>query len=60
MEGQSRWVKVLGPAGNVKTVFLHFLLMEAKHLDEQIYRMQRKEMNAFEGHILKFDCRDSC
>lgn len=29
-------------------------------MDEQIDRVLRKEMNAFEGCILKFDCRDSC
>lgn len=57
MEGQSRWVKVRGPAGNMKTFFLNFFLQETKHLDEFIYRMLRKEMSVFEDCILKFDYR---
>lgn len=60
MEGQFRWVKVLGPAGNVKIFFVNFFLKETKHLDELIYRMLRKEISVFEDCILKFDYRYSC
>lgn len=60
MEGQFRWIKVLGPAGNVKIFFLNFFLQETEHLDELIYRMLRKEMNVFKDCTLKFDYRYSC